>query len=881
MDDNIYKIALAAFFHDIGKFAERASASIVEKSAELKPAFYIDEKFLNDNMDLYQPHYNGKYTHKHAVYTAAFIDQLEKILPRKFNKGEWGLGDSFMNLAAGHHNPKTPLQWVIAMADRVSSGFEREEFEDYNKGIGLKDYKRTRLLTIFEGITIDGESKGESLDSYQYRYPLKELSPLNIFPADREEYRLPDSEEASKEYRSLFFSFIDSLEKLRHKNNIPLWFDHFDSLFMISTSHIPAATVGKVIPDISLYDHSKTTAALASAIYLYCLQNNSMEIEKIKDYEDKKFLIATGDFYGIQNFIFTEGGSTNKHAAKLLRGRSFAVSLISELAADLLCREIGLTSASIILNAAGKFTIIAPNTERTKLKIREVEDKINDWLVKMFYGETAIGVSFIEASCNDFAAKRFRDLWEALAKESDKKKYRRVNLDKYGGVIEDYLDQFNNDLSKKLCPFCGKRPSSQAVENDPLLGRDGSSACKICRDHIYMGTYLVKTPKIAVTTVDAEIYGDKLSEPIFGEYQVAMDVDGSLSRLADEGKLLKYWDISIPEDGKIAKDITAKFINGYVPKYAEEDNHDERLLAGKKREETRLELVEALKPGKEIPKTFLHIAKKSLNSTDEPGKFRGIEALGVLKADVDNLGLIFACGLKRQSLSRLATLSRQMNYFFLIYIPYLLNSENRFSDIYTVFAGGDDLFLIGPWNKISEFALYLNQQFRKYVCDNREITISAGISINKPGEPVFTLSERAEDALRRSKIKKDSATMFEESVEWEEFSHLKIVKETIETWLDNSVVNNAMVFRLNTFTDMARREKDLLEQNEGIEAEDWEVLKWRAMFKYSVARNVGKIFKGDEKDRAINEVNSKGADWLTTYRGALKIPIWQIIYNRR
>src|SRR3972149_3660080 len=158
MDDNIYKIALAAFFHDIGKFAERASTPVVEQTAKLKPAFYPDERFLNDNMDLYQPHHNGIYTHKHAVYTASFIEQLEKILPKKFNKGEWGLGDSFMNLAAGHHNPKTPLQWVIAMADRVSSGFEREEFEDYNKGIGLKDYKRTRLLTIFEGITIDGES---------------------------------------------------------------------------------------------------------------------------------------------------------------------------------------------------------------------------------------------------------------------------------------------------------------------------------------------------------------------------------------------------------------------------------------------------------------------------------------------------------------------------------------------------------------------------------------------------------------------------------------------------------------------------------------------------------------------------------------------------
>lgn len=669
MNDTVYKIAIAAFFHDIGKFAERAKGN-----------FHIDPEFINNHANLYQPFFDGRHTHQHAVYTAAFIDYIEKFLPKEFNKGNWGLGDQFMNLAAGHHKPETPLQWVVAMADRISSGFDRDEFEDYNaEGIRFKDYKKTRLLTILEGIAIDGKWKEDNLAAYKFRYPLKELSPKNIFPTDKDEYRSLDSESASKEYDELFFNFVASLGNLSHKQNISLWFEHFDSLFMIYASHIPAATVGKVIPDVSLYDHSKTTAALASAIYRYHIQNGSMETDKIKNYEDKKFLIVTGDFYGIQNFIFTEGGSTNKAAAKLLRGRSFVVSLISELAADMFCREIGLTTASIVLNAAGKFTILAPNTEETRGKIRAVEVKINDWLIQMFYGESSLGISFIEASGEDFVSKKFEFLWERLAKESEKKKYRKIDLEKYGGVI----GQFNNDLNKKLCPFCGKRPSNREVENNPFLGDEKSSSCKICRDHIYIGTTLVKAKRIAITTTDADIHGDKLLEPIFGIYQISLDVDGKLAQLADKGTLLKYWDISISKEGEIAKDITAKFINGYVPKYSQDDETEgslNRLLYGEKAGKKKEELFDMINNG--LPKSLHHIAKSALNTTDTPEKFTGIEALGVLKADVDNLGLVFSCGLRHNSLSRLATLSRQINHYFSIYLPFLLSTQGEFKDIY-------------------------------------------------------------------------------------------------------------------------------------------------------------------------------------------------------
>ena len=59
--------------------------------------------------------------------------------------------DTFINLAAGHHKPQTPMQWIIAMADRISSGWDRAKFdEEYNRAITPPDYKKTRLLPIFE-----------------------------------------------------------------------------------------------------------------------------------------------------------------------------------------------------------------------------------------------------------------------------------------------------------------------------------------------------------------------------------------------------------------------------------------------------------------------------------------------------------------------------------------------------------------------------------------------------------------------------------------------------------------------------------------------------------------------------------------------------------
>ena len=103
----------------------------------------------------------------------------------------------------------------------------------------------------------------------------------------------------------------------------------------LSLTHaIPSATALGVKPEVSLYDHCKATAALATALWRWHHEADRETIADVKDgWGEEKFLLIQGDFFGIQDFIFAEGGQTQKHAHKLLRGRSFTQSMVHTIIA--------------------------------------------------------------------------------------------------------------------------------------------------------------------------------------------------------------------------------------------------------------------------------------------------------------------------------------------------------------------------------------------------------------------------------------------------------------------------------------------------------------------------------------------------------------------
>ena len=317
-----------------------------------------------------------------------------------------------------------------------------------------------------------------------------------------------------------------------------------------------------------------------------------------------------------------------------------------------------------------------------------------------------------------------------------------------------------------------------------------------------------------------------------------------------------------------------------MPVYTSADLKDDRLFRKKAADDAKLERGEEFKLG--APKTFGHIAGKSLKVNED--KLSGLEALGVLKADVDNLGLLMSCGLKGElsTLSRVATLSRQINYYFSIYLPYLLMTEPEFNDVYTVFAGGDDLFLIGPWNRIITLSERINTSFSEYVCKNLNIHLSAGISVHKPNTPMGFMAESAESGLEEAKEHcKNRLTVFDETVLWDEMAKLTAIQDELKTWLDKRWINAAMLYRLNQIIEMAGVENRIVANKNEIYLEDMECTKWRALLSYSVGRNAAKDLKPEERPAVIDTVIKSLNNWLSEYGSKLKIPVWNMLYNRR
>src|SRR5262249_51099461 len=110
-----------------------------------------------------------------------------------------------------------------------------------------------------------------------------------------------------------------------------------------------------------------------------------------------------------------------------------------------------------------------------------------------------------------------------------------------------------------------------------------------------------------------------------------------------------------------------------------------------------------------------HIPVDSDEQPIEFGKLanraRGDALLAVLKADADSLGAFFNRLLDdAKDLSPLSRFSREMDDFFGVTLDREV-SKFDWDLIYMVFAGGDDLLLVGPWDVVFDFAAHANEMF--------------------------------------------------------------------------------------------------------------------------------------------------------------------------
>ena len=745
------EIVLAAWLHDVGKFAQRADVSeLYDKK--------LEEKYC-------KPTKYGGYTHQHVLYTEGFLSNYRDVLPDSVN---W---ENVKNLAANHHNPSSYYDWIIAEADRLSSGSDRcniLELADSKKENDFDEEKEKLKFYEKPMLHILSTVKLEEKDA-----PKKAYCKMAVLDADTV-LSSAEIKTSREEYKKLWDDFVKGFKKLQN-----LSYDNFllslNSLLERYWWCIPSAT--NVDADISLYQHSKTTAAFAATLFQYQKEMNAEKDSDLKKYNEEKFMFINGDISGIQKYIFDL--KTTKDNAKLLRAKSFQLWALGEILSQYITKRFEVSYANIMTSAGGKFIILVPNTDKAQQLLPQIQLEVEEYFLNEFAGKLAVIISAGKtACCLDLQKENVQTLINKIGDEADIAKSKKMQnvLQKHNAVLEKQYD----DLQKNgECPKCGIFAAS-APE-----GEDDERECISCKILTDIGRKLVKSAKVVLKT-------DKLLH--FGQmiklYKENQDCDFSYS----------------------INEYKAGHPVMYLPYVAPKDDDGDLL-------------------------TFEDIANLSTGNKKLAMFKADIDNLGLVFSQSLGNRMSFS---RYADLSHMLHYFFSSFYAWFVNSKTDQHGKLYKERIYTVFSGGDDLCILGSWDTVLQFALDFRKALAKFTNNNPSVTISGGITLVNSKVPVRNIADEAEELLEKSKGKdgKNAITVFGTTVSWEEYEKCledgKYLQEQLElNKIDSKKgVSSGVVYK---FLDFANRAERLREGNIG---ELLQNKKWQSHFYYIISRNI-------------------------------------------
>lgn len=159
----------------------------------------------------------------------------------------------------------------------------------------------------------------------------------------------------------------------------------------------------------------------------------------------------------------------------------------------------------------------------------------------------------------------------------------------------------------------------------------------------------------------------------------------------------------------------------------------------------------------------------------------GLERLGVLRMDVDNLGSKFQECAREQSLAAYSTLSQELDDFFKTQVKAICHEK----DCYLLYGGGDDLFVVGEWRNVIELAAEIQSQFKEWAANLKgDWSLSAGVAIVKAKYPIIEGAQESGEEEEKAKshscdgMTKNSISLMGTPLNWDkEFEALRSLKD--------------------------------------------------------------------------------------------------------
>lgn len=503
---------------------------------------------------------------------------------------------------------------------------------------------------------------------------------------------------------------------------------------------------GTTADDISLYDEMKTTAAIAVSLYDEYLQSEEELDVFLENAEDPRLALIHGDVSGIQNFIFN---IPSKGAAKSLKGRSVYISLLSDVIVRYIIDKLDLYPTNLLYNGGGNFFILAPYHKLPQFK--NIRKTILQHLLHAHAGEIYFAMDAVPVATRDF--KDFARIWDeakSRANRLKKKKWSELDLEENFAAIFGPLDEGRRE--PQICKVCGSFGEASRIHKKKL--EDELQICHLCYSFVEL-TNELKTARFFIYKKVQEPIKDRIDSynDIFRHYGYSIHFANSFSGEKEANQFV----YTINNTNFLEKNCSGFHFGAYELPFDE----DSQI--------TFEELAE-------------HCVKNGL----------GDKKLAHLKLDVDNLGSLFGIGLgNRRSISRVSVISRMLGIYFSGYIHHLMKENGWSKNLYVVFSGGDDTYLIGTWNETFLFAKKFYDDFRKFTCHNPDITFSAGIRVFHYDYPVIRAAALTEDALDQAKDhgtevrpgmppRKNKLSFLGEIFNWTEFDIIRELEDILE-----------------------------------------------------------------------------------------------------
>lgn len=634
--------------------------------------------------------------------------------------------------------PDTSLAYLVYEADNLASALDRREFDEGTMVEGQTFDKNMPLISVFHTF-------GGNISNTEQKYHLRGLDVASNYNYPKDGNILATSDTYKMLYHTMKDNFsVQSIDAMTVNELLRIYED--------TTSFVPSSTYRKEVADISLYMHSKLTAAIATSMKLYFQENG---IEDYKKYcftdskvfrEQESFMIISGDISGIQDFIYTV---PSKGALKSLRGRSIYLEVLLESIIDSVLEDLQLTRCNLLYSGGGHFYILGPATETAKSVVKAAEISVNRWLLDHVGTKLYIALGMATCTGNDVINGEMQHkLFGEASRETSKGKISRYTKEN----LEDLFNPNSNINSvrdgDKECSIC----HTSSVELQPY-GDTESLACHMCDSLYKLGDVLVQSEKSVLGIAEEQAVLENIpSIPVYARDATKLYVI-SKRKVEELGYSAIWKHIYVINEAETGNQVANRlWVADYVSRKPNGDVYDFSELA-------------------------------NLSGSDAVG----IQRLGVLRADVDNLGAAFIGGFINHTkenpfhfntFSRYADLSRALSMFFKVGVNKIVSGNvNGVEDakdtyrlwkgdtsnkghIHVIYSGGDDVFLVGPWDELLEVAIDISKRLRDLT--DGKLTISAGLGMFTPSFPITKMAEITGEleSVAKDMPEKDSIALF-------------------------------------------------------------------------------------------------------------------------